>query len=131
MPTDPRPNQKSTKTGSFFKRLVFDETSLDADNRRADARTPVVGEVDVVVLGPTGAPIGRTRVFVRDLSKDGCAIWSRTRIAPGTNLIIHFPAASGRPPLARAALACHCRGQEGAGFAIGCRFATESQTGAA
>jgi hypothetical protein len=115
---------KIAKAGmSFLKRLVFEEATLEADNRRGDDRTPVVGEVNVVVLNPAGDAVGHTRVFVRDLSKGGCGLWSRVRIEAGSNIVIHFPPTNGQPPLARAALVCHCRGQEGAGYALGCRFA--------
>lgn len=118
-----------TKAGvSFLKRLVFEEGSLEADNRRDEDRTPVVGEVTVVVLDVEGKPAGQTRVFVRDLSKNGCGLWSRCRFADGTRVVLHFPACNGQPPLARAAIIRHCRGQDGAGFAIGCRFLADATT---
>lgn len=114
---------KITKAASsFLKRLVFEETTLEADNRRGEERTPVVGEVNVIVLNAAGEAVGQTRVFVRDLSKNGCGLWSRVKIDGGAKIVIHFPATNGQPPLARTALVCHCRGQEGAGFAVGCRF---------
>jgi hypothetical protein len=114
---------KITKAASsFLKRLVFEEGTLEADNRRGEERTPVVGEVNVIVLDPNGAAVGQTRVFVRDLSKNGCGLWSRVRFTDGGKIVIHFPATNGQPPLARTAMVCHCRGQEGAGFAVGCRF---------
>ncbi len=114
---------KITKAGmGFLKRLVFDESTLEADNRRMEERTPVVGEVNVVVLDAAGEAVGQTRVFVRDLSKNGCGLWSRVRMPDGARIVIHFPATNGQPPLARAATVCHCRGQDGAGFAVGCRF---------
>ena len=120
-------NAKLTKTGfGFLKRLVFEEASLDADNRRREDRTPVVGEVNVVALDAAGNALGRTRVFVRDLSRKGCGLWSRARLEPGTRIVLHFPPTNGQPPLARAALVCHCRGQDGAGFAVGVRFEAEA-----
>ena len=114
---------------SFLKRLVFEETTLEADNRRNEDRTPVVGEVTVIVLGPDGQAVGQTRVFVRDLSKNGCGLWSRVRFTAQTRIVIQFPATNGQPPLARGALVCHCRGQEGAGFAVGCRFEDQGVAG--
>ena len=118
-----QPTGKLAKAGvSFLKRLVFDESTLEADNRRDENRTPVVGEVNVVVLDALGQTVGQTRVFVRDLSKNGCGLWSRVRFDSGTKLVLHFPAANGQPPLARTAIVCHSRGQDGAGFAVGCRF---------
>ena len=123
-----QPTRKLAKAGvSFLKRLVFDESTLEADNRRDEARTPVVGEVSVIVLDAAGKSMGQTRVFVRDLSKSGCGLWSRVRFDSGTQLVLHFPAANGQPPLARVATVCHSRGQEGAGYAVGCRFTGETQ----
>ena len=123
-----QPTRKLAKAGvSFLKRLVFDESTLEADNRRDEARTPVVGEVSVIVLDAAGKSIGQTRVFVRDLSKSGCGLWSRVRFDSGTQLVLHFPAANGQPPLARVATVCHSRGQEGAGYAVGCRFTGETK----
>ena len=123
-----QPTGKLAKAGvSFLKRLVFDESTLEADNRRDEARTPVVGEVSVIVLDAAGKSIGQTRVFVRDLSKSGCGLWSRVRFDSGTQLVLHFPAANGQPPLARVATVCHSRGQEGAGYAVGCRFTGETK----
>ena len=46
----------------------------------APDRTPVVGEVSVVVLDAAGQAVGQTRVFVRDLSRSGCGLWSRARV---------------------------------------------------
>jgi hypothetical protein len=123
------PSGKLAKAGvSFLKRLVFDEATLEADNRREENRTPVVGEVNVVVLDAVGTVVGQTRVFVRDLSKSGCGLWSRVRFESGTQIILHFPAANGQPPLARNATVCHSRGQDGAGYAVGCRFSGEQRT---
>lgn len=122
------PSGKLTKAGvSFLKRLVFDESTLEADNRREEDRTPVVGEVNVIVMDAAGQSIGQTRVFVRDLSKSGCGLWSRVRFDSGTQLVLHFPAANGQPPLARVVTVCHSRGQEGAGYAVGCRFTGETK----
>src|SRR5205085_2664182 len=91
-----QPTGKMAKAGvSFLKRLVFDEATLEADNRRDEDRTPVVGEVNVIVLDAEGQAVGQTRVFVRDLSKSGCGLWSRVRFASGTKLVLHFPAANG------------------------------------
>lgn len=118
-----QPSGKITKAGvSFLKRLVFDETTLEADNRRDEDRTPVVGEVVVLVLGPDGQAVGQTRVFVRDLSKSGCGLWSRVRFESGAQIILQFPPSNGQPPIARPATVCHSRGQDGAGYAVGCRF---------
>ncbi len=123
-----QPTGKLAKAGvSFLKRLVFDETTLEADNRREEDRTPVVGEVTVIVLDAAGQSVGQTRVFVRDLSKSGCGLWSRVRFDSGTQLVLHFPASNGQPPLARVATVCHSRGQEGAGYAVGCRFTGEAK----
>ncbi|HVU64825.1 MAG TPA: PilZ domain-containing protein [Phycisphaerales bacterium] len=117
------PSGKLAKAGmSFLKRLVFEEATLEADNRREDARTPVVGEVQIHVLDASGQTTLQTRVFVRDLSKGGCGLWSRVRVESGSQIVIQFPPTNGAPPLARKALVCHCRGQDGAGFALGCRF---------
>lgn len=123
-----QPTGKLAKAGvSFLKRLVFDEATLEADNRREEDRTPVVGEVNVIVLDAAGQSVGQTRVFVRDLSKSGCGLWSRVRFESGTQLVLHFPASNGQPPLARVATVCHSRGQEGAGYAVGCRFSGEAR----
>jgi hypothetical protein len=125
--TSPKKLSKLGGAGmNFFRKLVFEENSLEIDNRRSEDRTPVVGEITVAVIDESGKPIGQTRVFVRDLSKQGCCLWSRVRFAQGTQVILHFPAANGQPPLARAATVCHSRGQDGAGFAVGCRFAQQS-----
>jgi len=127
---------KIAKAGvDLLKRLVFEKPAagaVEAPSDRRDAlRTPVIGEVDMVVLDPAGQPMGHTRVFIRDLSKSGCGLWSRARLAAGVQVIIHFPASNGEPPLARVGTVTHCRGQDGTGFAIGCRFDTQSKVGAA
>ncbi len=111
----------------FLKRFVFDEATLEPDNRRDNDRTPVVGEIKVVVLNAEGEAVGQTQVFVRDLSKTGCGLWSRVRFAAGTRVVLHFPPTNGQPPLARMAEVCHSRGQDGAGFAVGCRFVENAQ----
>ena len=132
MPTPPAPttSRKLAKLGgagmNFFKRFVFDEATLESDNRREEDRTPVIGEIGVIVLDESGKTVGQTRAFVRDLSTQGCCLWSRVLLAAGTRLQLNFPAASGQPPLARTATVCHLRGQDGAGFAVGCRFGAES-----
>jgi hypothetical protein len=121
---------KIAKAGmSFLKRLVFEENTLEADNRREDPRTPVVGEVQIIVLDAAGQTKLQMRVFVRDLSKGGCGLWSRVRVEAGSQIVIHFPPTNGAPPLARKAEVCHCRGQDGAGFALGCRFTEAGPTG--
>jgi hypothetical protein len=140
-----KPPAKMAKAGmKLLKRLVFDQTGAGAGGlggaeagpetpkeRRDALRTPVVGEVDVVALDPAGQPVGHTKVFIRDLSPTGCGLWSRARLSPGVGIIIHFPACNGQPPLARFAVVSHCRGQDGSGFAVGCRFDAESKNGAA
>lgn len=118
---------KIAKSGlGLLRRLVFDETTLAPDNRRGDERTPVAGEVTVVVLGPTGETIGQTRVFIRDISKSGCGLWSRARLESGVFIVIQFPAIGAQPPMNRKAIVAHCRGQNGSGFAVGCRFVNEN-----
>ena len=76
-----------------------------------------------------GEPLLRKGIidFVRDLSKSGCGLWSRVRFDSGTQLVLHFPASNGQPPLARVATVCHSRGQDGAGYAVGCRFTGEAK----
>lgn len=111
---------------NLLKRLVFEESSLEPDNRRGDERHPVVGEVVIVVLSKTGEPVGKTKVFVRDLSKSGCGLWSRTRFDAGAIVVLQFAATPDKPPSNRKAIIAHCRGHEGSGFAIGCRFINEA-----
>ncbi|MBY0313104.1 MAG: PilZ domain-containing protein [Phycisphaerales bacterium] len=110
---------------NLLKRLVFEESSLEPDNRRGEERQPVVGEVVVVVLSKTGEPLGKTKVFVRDLSKSGCGLWSRTRFDEGAIVVLQFAATAEKPPSNRKAIIAHCRGHEGSGFAVGCRFISE------
>lgn len=121
---------KIAKTGlGLLRRLMFDESTIEPDNRRGEDRTPVAGEVVVTVLNPTGEAIGQTRVFIRDLSKSGCGLWSRTKLEPGVMVIVAFGACNGQPPMNRKAMVAHCRGQEGSGYAVGCRFINESPMG--
>jgi hypothetical protein len=110
----------------LLKRLVFEESSLKPEDLRSENRTPVVGEVDVEVLDESGACDSRTRVFVRDLSKSGCSLWSRARFPANVTIALHFPATREQPPLLRFAEVLHCRAQNGAGFAVGCRFIRNS-----
>lgn len=118
---------KLTRSGlGLLRRLVFDESTIEPDNRREEERTPVAGEVVVTVLNPAGESIGQTRVFIRDLSKSGCGLWARTRLEAGTIIIVNFPATNGQPPMNRKAMVAHCRGQAGSGYAVGCRFINES-----
>ena len=88
----------------------------------------VVGEVNVTMLDETGQPTGATRAFVRNLSKTGCGLWSRVAIPVGGTIMIEGQSSSGKGSAHRMASVCHCRGAEGTGFAIGVRFATESDT---
>ncbi len=116
-----------TRAGlKLLKKLVFDESTLEPENRRRDERHAVVGEVVVVQLSKAGEPTGKTKVFIRDLSKSGCGLWSRTSFDPGSVVILQFGATPEQPPSNRKAIVAHCRGHEGSGFAVGCRFINES-----
>lgn len=107
---------------SFLKKLVMDESTLEADNRRTEPRTQVVGEVDVIVVDEMGKTLSQARVFVRDLSKRGCGLWSRIEIPAGSNLIVSFAGGPNTPPMRRLAVVRHCRGGARTGFAVGVAF---------
>lgn len=120
-------NSPLAKAGlGILKRLVFDEQSLEADNRREEERAPVAGEVDVAVKTQAGETLFNTRVFIRDLSKKGCGLWSRVAMPAGAQVIITFARVGGNPPTQRVGNVRHCRGQAGSGFAIGIRFVGET-----
>lgn len=115
---------------NLLKRLVFDESSLPPQNNRSEPRHSVVGEVVVVVLSKTGEPVGKTKVFVRDLSRSGCGLWARTKLEAGTLIVLQFAATQGQPPSNRKAIVAHCRGHDESGFAVGCRFINEASEAA-
>lgn len=112
---------------NILKRLVFDESTLPPENRRTDEREQVAGEVEVIILDPTGETVGTTRVFIRDVSKGGCGLWSRVAMPPGCSVMIKFPPQGKNPPVQRFARVQHCRGQAGTGFAIGIRYTDTEQ----
>jgi hypothetical protein len=141
-PPTPTPTPQAAPAGSspaslakagarFLKKLVFDESTIEPDNRRTDDRVPVAGEVTIVALGPDGQPVGQARVFVRDLSKGGCGLWSRVGFGAGTRLVVRFPGVNNGPPTQRIVEVCHCRGAATTGFALGCRFLEENEANAA
>ena len=118
-----KPANHLARTGlGFLKRLVFDESTLAPDERRIEDRAPVAGEVDVRVFNEAGEEQALVRVFIRDLSKGGCGLWSRAPIPANHRVLIAFPAVGGAAPMSKLGLVCHCRGQAGSGFAIGVRF---------
>lgn len=110
---------------NILKRLVFDENTISPDNRRTEERTNVVGEVTIIPLDAEGNPKGQAKVFIRDISKKGCGLWSRIGFDSGTRLVIRFPGMNGAPPMQRIAMVCHSRGTSTTGFAIGCRFVND------
>jgi hypothetical protein len=111
----------------ILKRLVFDEQTLEADNRRREDRAPVAGEVDVAVMSAQGETLFNTRVFIRDISKKGCGLWSRAAMPAGAQVLITFARVGPNPATQRMGNVCHCRGQAGSGFAIGIRFVGDAQ----
>lgn len=118
-----KPANQLAKTGlGILKRLVFDESTLAPDERRNEERAPVAGEVEVRVFDEANAELARVRVFIRDLSKGGCGLWSRSPIPAKHRVVIAFPSVAGGVPTAKLGMVCHCRGQAGTGFAIGVRF---------
>jgi hypothetical protein len=109
----------------LLKKLVYDEVP-DAQIHRREPRQPVAGEVIVVELDAQGKRVASHRVFIRDLSKSGCGLWSRARIAGDTTIAVLFQDAAGQA-VQRIGTVCHCRGQENTGFAVGVRFTTGQQ----
>lgn len=107
---------------NILKRLVFDEATLAPENRRAENRDQVAGEVEVMILDEAQNTVGTARVFIRDVSKGGCGLWSRVPVPSGCVVIVKFPAMNGQPPMGKMARVQHCRGQKGTGFAVGLRF---------
>lgn len=127
----PIPNQNLRKVGNLLKKLVYDEDTLAPDDRRTDSRACVAGEVVVLVYDTAGAQVGQTRVFIRDLSTNGCGLWSRSPIPAGTIIVVQFPASGRTPPMNKQGTVCHCRGQASSGFAIGVSFTATTREEAA
>lgn len=121
-PAGQRPPNIARAATRLLKRLVMDGTDEGAENRRLEERISVAGEVTIVPADAGGADTPGTRVFVRDLSRGGCGLWSRVGFPQGARLVVRFPGVSGGPPVQRLVEVCHCRGAQGTGFAIGCRF---------
>lgn len=122
MPGDKPANQFTRAGMGILKRLVFDGATIEPDERRHQDREPVAGEVDVRVIDEAGREVGRTRVFIRDLSKGGCGLWSRVAIPAGYRVVVSFPPVGSGVPVVKSGQVCHCRGQAGSGFAVGVRF---------
>lgn len=109
----------------FLKKLVYDEVP-DAATHRREPRQPVAGEVIIVHLDEKGQRVASHRVFIRDLSKSGCGLWSRVRLPSEAPVAILFQDAAGQP-VQRMGIVCHSRGQESTGFAVGVRFTSGNQ----
>jgi hypothetical protein len=122
VPPNHHANQIAKAGLGLLKRLVYDESTLAPDERRQEERAPVAGEVDVRVIDDAGAELVRSRVFIRDLSKGGCGLWSRVAMPAGHRVVLTFPAAQGAAPMLKTGRIQHCRGQAGSGFAVGVRF---------
>lgn len=121
-------NSPLAKAGmNILKRLVFDESTLAPENRRTNDREQVAGEVELLILDTSGDTIGSARVFIRDVSRGGCGLWSRVAIPQGCSIIVKFPPQGKNPPVQRFARVQHCRGQAGTGFAIGVRYTDTEQ----
>ena len=114
-----------TSGAGFLKKLVYDEVE-DANIHRREPRQQVAGEVVIVELDEQGKRVGSHRVFIRDLSKSGCGLWSRVRLPSNATIAVLFQDASGQP-VQRMGTVCHCRGQENTGFAVGVRFISGQQ----
>ena len=114
------------KAGRFLQRLVYDGDVSIEDNRTTDERDTVAGEVMVIEYDPMGDVRAKHRVFIRDLSKQGCGLWGRSKIDIGASIAVVFQGestpGSGISHMQRPAVVCRCHGQDGTGFAIGVKF---------
>lgn len=118
----PPPFSSFAKTSAKLLRAVlYDEAPRPADKRKDSDREQVAGEVVVTEMLPAGEQGGKHRVFIRDLSKGGCGLWSRSRIPPGASVLVAFVGGDGKATQ-RMGIVRHCRGQEGTGFAVGVQF---------
>lgn len=114
------------KTGvSFLRKIIYDDDGV-SDKRRDIPRETVAGEVVIYEMpdkkaAPSTPPV-KHRVFIRDLSKGGCGLWSRVRFAQGTTIGIILMDTNLDQTVLRRGRVCHCQGQEGTGYALGIRF---------
>ena len=123
--TTENPKPAARKGMNLLKSLIFEGEPAARNQRHDDPRQTVAGEVVIVEMAPGGEQSGKHRVFIRDLSKGGCGLWSRVRIEPGTSILVLFQGPDGQP-VQRVARVRHCRGQEGTGFAVGVQIARDS-----
>jgi len=127
-PTKPNPSKTIARFGvKLLNALLYEQEPVPADKRKEDPRNPVAGEVVVVKLVDGKPDAEKHRMFIRDLSTGGCGLWSRTRIEPGTSVLVHFQGPDNEN-VERMATIRHCRGQEGSGFAIGVQFSVEAKS---
>jgi PilZ domain len=106
----------------LLKKIVND--GKPSDHRRDTPRQQVAGEVVLIVMAEGGEHKQSHRVFIRDLSRGGCGLWSRVAVPGGTPVVVVFNGPDGKP-VHKLSRICHCRGQERTGFALGIRFDRE------
>ena len=95
--------------------------TLGGDRRRRD-RKPVIGELTLIPIDPTGGSGGSTEVFIRNMSQTGCGIACRIGLKPGTAVMIIARNKHGIPGAERLGTVRHCRGNPGTGFILGIGF---------
>ncbi len=127
-----KPGGSIAKAGvNFLKKLVLENYDEPMSNRREQERQSVVGEVEFTLLDASGQPEATGRAFVRNTSRMGCGLWSRVAMPIGTTVMVRGEGVGAEGKIQRLATVCHCRGASGTGFAIGVRFASESDARAA
>ena len=127
-PTKPNPAKSITRMGAkFLNALLYEQEAAPADKRATDPRSAVAGEVVLVKIQEGKPETEKHRMFIRDLSKGGCGLWSRTRLEPGSSVLVYFQSPEGET-VERTATIRHCRGQEGSGFAVGVEFTSAAKS---
>ncbi len=120
-------NSVTQASVNLLKKFVLENYQEPAREQRNADRQSVVGEVKVTLLDEAGQPMTETRAFVRNTSRSGCGLWSRISMPVGRTVMIEGQSGTGKGTAQRMASVCHCRGAAGTGFAIGVRFAADSE----
>ena len=108
--------------GVWIKRVLGLEETDASGNRRNNDRVETQAEITLVELGEHGGRGRQVRVFLRDVSRGGCGVWSRERLTPGSMVMVVFPSKTDPSGTHRMARVRHCRGADGTGFAVGMSF---------
>lgn len=101
----------------ILQEMLPEQSEKDGRERRIDARHPLGGETQVLLIGP---PARLVSAVVRDLSVNGIGLTCERQFAPNEAFVYSFRR-EGQSVLVLAQVA-HCRPARNGKFSIGARF---------